>query len=73
MEVVDLSVSVNHSAFVVAGGYLITLGKNSEGQLGLGHKKDASSQMTVVKKVQDKFITVSFLPIFQELNFFIIF
>lgn len=63
MEVTDLSVSVNHSAFVAAGGYLFSLGDNSLGQRGLGHKKDTSSQLTVVKKVHDKFITVSFFPI----------
>jgi alpha-tubulin suppressor-like RCC1 family protein len=58
-KVLDLSVSVNHAAFVVSGGYVFTLGDNSEGQLGLGHKKDAASQPSVVKKLFDKFVQVS--------------
>lgn len=58
-KVIDLSVSVNHSAFVVAGGYVMTIGDNKEGQLGLGHTKDSSVQPSIVKKISDKFVTVN--------------
>lgn len=58
-KVVDLSVSLNHAAFLIAGGYVVTMGDNKEAQLGLGHTKDATSQPTVVKKVADKFVTAS--------------
>lgn len=51
--------SLNHSAFLIAGGYVVTMGDNKEAQLGLGHTKDAASEPTVVKKVTDKFVTVS--------------
>lgn len=50
---------MNHSAFVVAGGYVMTIGDNKEGQLGLGHTKDASVQPSIVKKISDKFVTVN--------------
>lgn len=58
-KVVDLSVSTNHSSFVIAGGYVLTMGDNKEGQLGLGHTKDAVSEPSVVKKIADKFVTVT--------------
>lgn len=35
----------------------MTMGDNSEGQFGLGHKK-RNSQLNFVKKVRDKFVTV---------------
>jgi Regulator of chromosome condensation (RCC1) repeat len=54
-----LSISINHSAFVVVGGYLLTMGDNKEGQLGLGHTKDAIHEPTIVKKLMNKFVTVS--------------
>lgn len=57
-KVVDLSVSVNHSAFTVAGGYVVTMGDNKEAQLGLGHTKDAATEPSIVKKIAEKFITV---------------
>lgn len=56
---IDLSVSSNHSAFVVAGGYVVTIGDNQEAQLGLGHNKDSFASPQVVKKITDKFVTVS--------------
>lgn len=58
-KVLDFSVSDNHSAFIIEGGYVITLGSNSEGQSGLGHNKPSQFLPTVVKKVADKIITVS--------------
>lgn len=59
-KVVDLSVSSNHSAFVIVGGYVLTMGDNKEGQLGLGHTKDAANEPSIVKKITDKFVTVIF-------------
>jgi alpha-tubulin suppressor-like RCC1 family protein len=58
-KVVDLSVSQSHSAFTVAGGYVLTMGDNKEGQLGLGHTKDTVGEPSIVKKIADKFVTVS--------------
>lgn len=57
-KIVDVSVAINHAAFVVAGGYVITLGDNTYGQLGLGNTKDSNNEITVVSKVADKFVTV---------------
>lgn len=57
-KVIDLSVSSNHSAFLVIGGYVLTMGDNKEAQLGLGHKKDAANEPSVVKKITEKFVTV---------------
>jgi alpha-tubulin suppressor-like RCC1 family protein len=57
-KVLDLSISTNHSAFVIAGGYVLTMGDNKEGQLGLGHTKDAVNEPSVVKKITDKFVMV---------------
>lgn len=37
----------------------MTMGDNAEGQLGLGHKKEASNQPVVVNSISDKFIMVS--------------
>lgn len=66
-KVVELSISVNHSAFVVAGGYVLTMGDNKEAQLGLGHTKDATGEPSLVNKITDKFATVkiSLLMIFN--------
>lgn len=57
-KVVDLSVSVNHSAFIVASGYLLTMGDNKEAQLGLGHTKNATKEPSLVRKILDKFVMV---------------
>lgn len=57
-KVVDLSVSLNHSAFIIAGGFLLTMGDNKEAQLGLGHTKNATKEPSLVKKIVDKFIMV---------------
>lgn len=57
-KVLDLSISTNHAAFVIAGGYVLTMGDNKEGQLGLGHTKDAVNEPSVVKKITDKFVLV---------------
>lgn len=57
-KVVDLSVSTDHSAFIVAGGFLLTMGDNREAQLGIGHTKSAIREPSLVKKIADKFVTV---------------
>lgn len=61
-EIVNFSVGANHSAFLTSSGYLITMGKNDEGQRGLGHTK-LIVEPTIVKLISDKFITVSFCSI----------
>lgn len=58
-KVIDVSVSVNHSAFVVAGGYVLTMGDNKEGQLGLGHTKEVKTFPSFVKKLSSRYVTVS--------------
>lgn len=58
-KVLDFSVSENHSAFIIEGGYVITMGSNSEGQSGLGHIKPTQFLPTFVRKIADKYITVS--------------
>ena len=57
-KVLDFSVSDNHSAFIIEGGYVTTMGSNSEGQSGLGHNKPSQLLPTIVRKIADKFITV---------------
>jgi NIMA (never in mitosis gene a)-related kinase 8 len=58
-KVIDVSVSLNHSAFVVAGGYVMTIGDNKQGQLGLGHTKEVRTFPSFVKKLSTKYITVN--------------
>lgn len=58
-KVLDFSVSDDHSAFIIEGGYVTTMGSNSEGQSGLGHNKQSQFLPTFVKKIAEKFITVS--------------
>jgi hypothetical protein len=36
------------------------MGNNTEGQLGVGHKKEISNQPVVVKNLYEKFIMVRF-------------
>lgn len=55
----DFSISDSHSAFIIEGGYVTTMGNNSEGQSGLGHNKPSQFVPTFVKKIADKFISVS--------------
>lgn len=56
-KVVDLSIANNHSAYVLDGGYVLTLGDNRDGQLGQGHTKRLKNS-TVVNKLSTKYITV---------------
>ncbi|CAO1402354.1 unnamed protein product [Diamesa serratosioi] len=56
-RVLDFSVSDNHSAFIIEGGYVITIGSNSEGQSGLGHNKQSELIPKTVTKIADKYIT----------------
>lgn len=57
-RVVDFSISSHHSAFVVDGGYVMTIGDNKEGQLGLGHSKDVKKNPSFIKKLSTKYIRV---------------
>lgn len=67
-NVMDISISVKHSAFVIGGGYVLTFGDNSEGQLGVGHKKDILLQPVVAKKISERFIHVSLLKSFEDVD-----
>uniref|UniRef100_A0A1B0CS11 non-specific serine/threonine protein kinase n=1 Tax=Lutzomyia longipalpis TaxID=7200 RepID=A0A1B0CS11_LUTLO len=55
-KVTDLSVSEEHSAFILEGGYVITLGDNFYGQRGLGHNKCAPEAANLVTGIKSKFI-----------------
>lgn len=56
-EVIDFSIAVNHSAYVLAGGYLLTIGDNKNGQHGIGHTKQLNSP-TLLKTLTPKYIKV---------------
>ncbi|CAD7092523.1 unnamed protein product [Hermetia illucens] len=38
-KVIDISLASSHSAFLIDGGYVVTMGNNADGQRGLGHCK----------------------------------
>lgn len=52
-----MDLSSTHSVFLVEGGYVFTMGRNSEGQRGLGHCSTVESP-TLVDFIRDRFITV---------------
>lgn len=54
-KVLDVAVSSNHSIFLIEGGYVLTIGKNSNGQRGLGHCNYIAIP-TLVTGIKDKFI-----------------
>ncbi|KAJ6641121.1 E3 ubiquitin-protein ligase HERC2, partial [Pseudolycoriella hygida] len=54
-KVLDISVSSNHSIFLIEGGYVLTTGKNNYGQRGLGHC-NVISVPTLVTGIKDKYI-----------------
>lgn len=64
-KVVDLSIATNHSAYVLDGGYVLTIGDNKDGQLGQGHTKRLKNS-AVVKKLSTKYITVSIDRIYKS-------
>ncbi|GAB0091038.1 serine/threonine-protein kinase Nek8 [Sergentomyia squamirostris] len=55
-KVVDLSVAEDHSAFILEGGYVITLGDNVYGQRGLGHARCPPESPNLVTGIKSKFI-----------------
>lgn len=59
-KVVEVSVTIAHSAFLIEGGYVVTLGKNDSGQRGLGHCR-LTETATMVTGIRDRFITVKFI------------
>ncbi len=54
-KVLDVAVSTNHSIFLIEGGYVLTIGRNANGQRGLGHC-DAIGIPTLVTGIKDKYI-----------------
>lgn len=54
-KVLDVAVAVSHSIFLLEGGYVVTLGKNTNGQRGNGHC-NYISEPTLVTGIKDKFI-----------------
>lgn len=46
------------TAFLMLGGYVLTIGRNAEGQRGLGHCDDVAPGATLVTRIQDKYIMV---------------
>lgn len=56
-KIVDVSVSTNHAAFLIEGGYLISTGSNEYGQRGVGHCNPIAVP-TMVTGIKDRFIKV---------------
>lgn len=54
-NVLDIAVSANHSIFLIEGGYVLTIGKNANGQRGLGHC-NCVDLPTLVTGIKDKYI-----------------
>lgn len=54
-RVLDIAVSTNHSIFLIEGGYVLTIGKNVNGQRGVGHCNYIASP-TLVTGIKDKYI-----------------
>uniref|UniRef100_A0A182N9H3 non-specific serine/threonine protein kinase n=1 Tax=Anopheles dirus TaxID=7168 RepID=A0A182N9H3_9DIPT len=54
-KIVGVSVSDTHAAFLIEGGYLVTLGDNSSGQRGVGHRCELL-QPTIVPHLQSRYV-----------------
>uniref|UniRef100_A0A182PIQ4 non-specific serine/threonine protein kinase n=1 Tax=Anopheles epiroticus TaxID=199890 RepID=A0A182PIQ4_9DIPT len=54
-NIVAVSVADTHSAFLIEGGYLVTLGENSSGQRGAGHKCELAHP-TIVRQLQSRYV-----------------
>lgn len=52
-----MSLGANYCAFIVEGGYVLTLGENTYGQRGLGHTSRVN-QPTLVTGIKERYITV---------------
>lgn len=53
----NVSLGANYSAFIVEGGYVLTLGDNTHGQRGLGHTSRVI-QPTLVTGIKERYISV---------------
>lgn len=59
-KIKDISISTNHSVILLEGGYVLTLGSNSEGQRGIGdNSNDNILKSTLVGAIKSKHILVS--------------
>lgn len=54
--VISISCGKNHIVLLTRSGKLLGLGSNRSGQLGLGHKIDHESELTIIKEVIDAHI-----------------
>uniref|UniRef100_A0A182Y841 non-specific serine/threonine protein kinase n=1 Tax=Anopheles stephensi TaxID=30069 RepID=A0A182Y841_ANOST len=54
-KIVAVSVADTHAAFLIEGGFLITLGDNASGQRGVGHKCELL-QPTIVRQLQARYV-----------------
>uniref|UniRef100_A0A182IUM1 non-specific serine/threonine protein kinase n=1 Tax=Anopheles atroparvus TaxID=41427 RepID=A0A182IUM1_ANOAO len=54
-KIVAVSVADTHAAFLLEGGYLVTLGDNSSGQRGAGHRNELP-QPTIVSQLQTRYV-----------------
>ena len=58
-KIIDAAMSLTHSVFLVESGYVFTIGKNSDGQRGIGNN-NLIDRPTLVTGIKEKFITVRF-------------
>ncbi|KFB45752.1 AGAP006872-PA-like protein [Anopheles sinensis] len=54
-KIVAVSVADTHAAFLLEGGYLVTLGDNAHGQRGAGHRLQLN-QPTIVRQLKSRYI-----------------
>ncbi|XP_035788563.1 serine/threonine-protein kinase Nek8-like [Anopheles albimanus] len=54
-KILAVSVAETHAAFLVEGGYLVTLGDNRFGQRGLEHRSELL-QATIVRQLESRYI-----------------
>ncbi|EDS27506.1 NIMA-family kinase NERCC1 [Culex quinquefasciatus] len=55
-KVLAVSVAETFAAFLIEGGYVVTAGDNSSGQLGLGHTNE-QLEPTLLKSLMPRFVT----------------
>ncbi|XP_050073943.1 serine/threonine-protein kinase Nek8 [Anopheles maculipalpis] len=54
-KIVSVSVAETHAAFLIEGGFLVTLGDNTNGQRGVGHKCELP-QPSIVRQLQTRYV-----------------
>ncbi|XP_053663581.1 serine/threonine-protein kinase Nek8 [Anopheles marshallii] len=54
-KIIAVSVADTHAAFLLEGGFLITLGDNTSGQRGAGHKCELL-QPSIVRELQSRYV-----------------